>query len=93
MIAKSLGVDKSKIIIPKAKDVEKLLTTQQVPEDLKELGSGKSLLVCMAGNTSLMAVRALATKGITTESLTGGISALSQGKGKQISELIQIATE
>lgn len=93
MIAKSLGVDKRKIIIPKAKDVEKLLTTQQVPDDLKELGSGKSLLVCMAGNTSLMAVRALATKGITTESLTGGISTLSQGKGKQISELIQIATE
>ena len=40
-----------------------------------------------------MAVRALASSGITTESLTGGISALSQGKGKQISELIQIATE
>jgi cysteine synthase A len=93
MIAKSLGVDKSKIIITKAKDVEILLTTQQVPEDLKDLGSGKSLLVCMAGNTSLMAVRALASKGITTESLTGGISALSQGKGKQISELIRIATE
>ena len=93
MIAKSLGVDKSKIIIPKARDVERLLTTQQVPEDLKELGTGKSLLVCMAGNTSLMAVRALASKGITTESLNGGISALSQGKGKQISELIQVATE
>ena len=93
MIAKSLGVDKNKIIIPKARDVERLLTTQQVPEDLKDLGSGKSLLVCMAGNTSLMAVRALASKGITTESLNGGISALSQGKGKQIGELIQVATE
>jgi cysteine synthase/rhodanese-related sulfurtransferase len=93
IIAKSLGVDKSKIIIPKARDVERLLMAHQIPEVLKDLGSGKSLLVCMAGNTSLMAVRELATKGITTESLTGGISALSQGKGKHIGELIKIATE
>jgi cysteine synthase len=93
MIAKSLGVDKSKIIISKARDVEKLLTTQQVPDNLKDLGTGKSLLVCMAGNTSLMAVRALASKGITTESLNGGISALSQGQGKHIGELIKVATE
>jgi cysteine synthase A/cysteine synthase B len=47
----------------------------------------------MAGNTSLMAVKVLAEKGIATESLVGGISAISQGKGKQISELIKIATE
>lgn len=93
MIAKSLGIDKSKIIIPKARDVERLLTTQQVPDELKDLGNGKSLLICMAGNTSLMAVRALASKGITTESLNGGISALSEGKGKHIGELIKVATE
>jgi rhodanese-related sulfurtransferase len=93
MIAKSLGVDKSKIIVPKARDIERLLMAHQIPEVLKDLGTGKSLLVCMAGNTSLMAVRELATKGITTESLTGGISALAQGKGKHIGELIKVATE
>lgn len=96
LIAKSLGVDKSKISVQKARDVERLLATQQIPEELNQaLGGshGKSLLVCMAGNTSLMAVRVLAGKGIATESLTGGISALSQGKGKQISELIRVATE
>jgi len=96
LIAKSLGMDKSKIIVPKARDVEQLLATQQIPEELNKVlegSKGKSLLVCMAGNTSLMAVRVLASKGIATESLTGGISTLSQGKGKQISELIRVATE
>lgn len=96
MIAKSLGIDKSKISVPKARDVERLLATQQIPEELNkalEGSKGKSLLVCMAGNTSLMAVKVLAGKGITAESLTGGISTLSQGKGKQISELIRVATE
>ncbi|MEX2348771.1 MAG: cysteine synthase, partial [Nitrosopumilaceae archaeon] len=58
-----------------------------------EGSKGKSLLVCMAGNTSLMAVRVLAGKGIVTESLTDGISALSQEKGKQIAQLVRLATE
>ena len=95
MIAKTLGVDKSKISVPKARDVERLIMTQQIPEEINKTldGSHKSLLVCMAGNTSLMAVKVLAGKGIVTQSLTGGISALSQGKGKQISELIKVATE
>ena len=95
LIAKTLGVDKSKIIVPKARDVERLLMTQQIPEDLNKAleGSHKSLLVCMAGYTSLSAVQVLEKKGITTESLSGGISAISQGKGKQISELIKVATE
>ena len=96
LIAKTLGVDKSKISVPKARDVERLITTQQIPEELNKAldGShGKSLLVCMMGNTSLMAAQVLAGKGIIAESLNGGISALSQGKGKQISELIKVATE
>ncbi len=95
LIANALGVDKSKISVPKARDVERLLATKQIPEDLdKDLkGSHKSLLVCMAGYTSLNAVQVLSQKGIVTESLSGGIGALSQGKGKQMSELIKIATE
>ena len=96
LIANSLGVDQSKIFVPKARDVERLLATQEIPKELDNaLGgaNGKSLLVCMAGNTSLMAARVLAGKGITAESLIGGISTLSQGKGKQIPELVRIATE
>lgn len=95
LLAKSLGVDKSKIVVPKARDIERLLSTQQIPENMNKdfEGAGKSLLVCMAGYTSLNAVKVLADKGIATESLTGGISAISQEKNKQIAELIKIATE
>ncbi|KKM83929.1 hypothetical protein LCGC14_1304440, partial [marine sediment metagenome] len=46
-----------------------------------------------AGNTSLMAVKVLAGKGIVTESLKGGISELPQAKSKQPSEFIKVATE
>jgi cysteine synthase/rhodanese-related sulfurtransferase len=96
LIANSLGVDKSKITVPKARTVEQLLATQQIPEELSKSlqgSKGKSLLVCMAGNTSLMAVKVLASKGIVAESLSGGIMTLPQGKDRQLSELIKIATE
>jgi len=96
LIAKSLGIDESKIIVPKASEVEQLLMTQQIPKELdKALGGpdAKPLLVCMMGNTSLRVAQVLGQKGIVAESLNGGISALSQGKGKQIPELVRMATE
>jgi cysteine synthase len=97
LIANSLGVDESKISVPKASDVERLLATQKIPKELDVALEGgdnsKALLVCMMGNTSLRVAEVLAEKGIAAESLTGGISALSQDKGKQISELVRIATE
>jgi cysteine synthase len=96
LIAKTLGVDESKIYIPKASEVEQLLMTQQIPKEMdKALGgdNAKPLLVCMMGNTSLRVAQVLAQKGVVAESLTGGISTLSQGKGKQISELVRMATE
>src|ERR671923_2439441 len=96
LIAKSLGVNESRISVPKASEVEQLLATQQISKEIdKALGGpdAKPLLVCMMGNTSLRVAQVLAEKGIVAESLTGGISALSQGKGKQISELVRMATE
>lgn len=95
MIAKTLGIDKSKVVVPTAREAEQLLMTQKVPDSIGKAleGSHKSLLVCMAGYTSLNAVKVLSEKGIASESLTGGISAISQGKGKQIAELIKVATE
>src|SRR5947209_10501407 len=96
LIANSLGVDQSKISVPKARDVERLLATQEIPPELDSAlggGDGKSLLVCMMGNTSLMVAKVLAGKGIAAESLNGGINALSQEKGKQISQLVRMATE
>ena len=96
IIAKSLGVDKSKISIQKARTINNLLTKQEVPEELsKELdgSKGKSLLVCMAGNTSLMTAQVLASKGIITQSLNGGITNLPEGRGKNPGEFIKAATE
>ena len=93
LIAKSLGIDKSKISVPDARTAQELLTTQQIPDTLsKDLqGDSKPLLVCMAGKTSLMAAKLLANKGIMTDSLIGGITELPEGKTKQISELIKQA--
>ncbi len=96
IIAKSLGVDKSKISVPKARTINELLTRQEIPEDLnKELNGskGKSLLVCMAGNTSLMTAQVLASKGIITQSLNGGITNLPEGMGKNPGQYIKVATE
>ncbi|SRR5579884_429539 len=96
VIAESLGIDRSMISVPKASTVEQLLTTQEIPKEMDEaLGGSKStpLLVCMAGNTSLMVAKVLAQKGIQAESLIGGISALSEKKGRHISELVTMATE
>ena len=96
MIAKSLGVDKSKISIPKARTINQLLSTQQISEEFKKEfdgSNGKSLLVCMAGNTSLMTAQVLASKGIVTQSLNGGITDLPEGRGKNPGEYIQIARE
>ena len=93
LIAKSLGVDKSKIFVPDARTAQELLTTQQIPESLnKDLkDDSKPLLVCMAGKTSLMAAKILATKGVMTDSLIGGITELPEGKTKQLSDLIKQA--
>jgi cysteine synthase/rhodanese-related sulfurtransferase len=96
LIAKSLGVDKSKISVPKASISNQLLSTQQIPEELsKDLqgSKGKSLLICMAGNTSLMAAKVLADKGIVTESLNGGITKLPEGRSTDPSKFVKVATE
>ena len=96
MIAKSLGIDKEKIAIPKASTINQLLSTQQIPDELnKDLdgSKGKSLLICMAGNTSLMTAQVLAGKGIVTESLNGGITNLPEGQGKNPGQYIKAATE
>ena len=91
LIAKSLGIDKSKISVPDTITAQELLTTRQIPDALsKDLeGNSKPLLVCMAGKTSLMAAKVLAGKGIMTDSLIGGITQLPEGQTRQLSELIK----
>lgn len=94
LIAKSLGVEKGKIRVPKARTVERLLMTRQIPEEMgSDIGEGKSLFVCMAGNTSLMAVKILANMGINAESLSGGITNLPGGMERGPGRLVRVATE
>jgi cysteine synthase A len=47
----------------------------------------------MAGNTSLMAAKVLAVKGIVTESLNGGITNLPEGRSTDPSKFVKVATE
>ncbi len=97
IIAKSLGVDREKISVQKAGTINRLLTTQNVPEeldrDLRGGEKGKCLLICMAGNTSLMATKILAGNGIATESLNGGITGLPEGMMRHPGQLVRVATE
>jgi len=92
LLAKSLGIDKSKIIIPNARTAQELLSGQQIPDEIGKAlqeSNGKSLMVCMAGRTSLMAANVLAEKGIQTDSLTGGITGLPESQTKDLSTIIE----
>lgn len=96
IIARSLGVDASKIFIPKATAVGEMLMTQNIPEDIKseiQDAKGKALLVCMAGKTSLMASKLLAKNGLVTQSLDGGITGLPESQNKAPTEYIRPATD
>jgi len=95
LLAKSLGIDKNKIVIPDARTAQQLLSGQNVPEEIDNAlkdSKGKSLMVCMAGRTSLMAANVLADKGIQTDSLTGGITGLPESQTKDISEIVEQAS-
>lgn len=93
VLARSLGVDKNKISIQKAGTVDQLLSTQKIPEEMSRDLNGKCLLVCMAGNTSLMATKVLTGNGITAESLNGGITGLPESMMRNPGELVRMATE
>ncbi len=95
IIARSLGVDRSKIAVPKAGSVGQMLSTGQVPDDITDelKGGGKTLLICMAGNTSMMAAQVLAGKGVSVQSLNGGITGLPEGRMKNPQEYIKAASE
>ncbi|MBA4448080.1 MAG: hypothetical protein H2B07_04235 [Nitrosopumilaceae archaeon] len=96
LLAKSLGIDKSKIVIPNARTAQQLLSGQGIPDEINNSikeSNGKSLMVCMAGRTSLMAANVLAEKGIVTDSLIGGITELPEARNSQLSELVKQASQ
>src|SRR6267143_867402 len=96
LLASSLGCDESKIKVARAADVQALISTEKIPDNITNVlpkDNRKVLLVCMAGGTSLRVAQIFAAKGIQGQSLTGGIMSLSENSKKQPSELVQIATE
>lgn len=96
LVASSLHIDKNKVKIAKAQDVQALITKEEIPVGIVELlpkGRSRTLLVCMAGGTSLRAAEILTKKGVGAQSLTGGIMNLAQSTRQSPDELVKVATE
>jgi cysteine synthase len=96
LLASSLGCDESRIKIARVSDVQALISTDEIPDNIKNVlpkDNGKVLFVCMAGATSLRVAQILASKGTLGQSLTGGIMSLSERSNKQPSDLVQMARE
>ena len=96
LLASSLGCDESKIKVARASDVQALISTEKIPDNITNVlpkDNRKVLLVCMAGGTSLRVAQIFATNGVHGQSLTGGIMSLSESSKKQPSDLVQMARE
>ncbi len=96
MISSSLGCDENRVKVARAQDVDTFISNQEVPETMRRLlpeDKRRLLLVCMAGNTSLIVAKLLAKKGIDAESLTGGLMGVPEARTKHPSEIVQLASE
>ena len=96
LLASSLGCDESKIKVARVPDIQSLISTEKIPENIASVlpkDNGKVLLVCMAGGTSLRVAQILAANGVKGQSLTGGIMSLSESSKKQPSDLVRMALE
>jgi cysteine synthase A len=96
LVADALGCDKDKVKVATARDVQSLITTEKIPAGISALlpkDRSKTLLVCMAGGTSLRVAEVLTKNGIVAQSLTGGIMNLSQSNNRQPEDLVQVARE
>ena len=100
LIASLLGRPEGDVKVAQPGDIVKLITGQQVPQTLMEVlneknrpgrGESRVLLVCMSGNTSLRAAQVLQSKGIKSQSLSGGIAKLAQTNHKPLPSLVRPA--
>jgi cysteine synthase A len=94
VIASSLGIDKSRVKVANVADVQAVLNGREPSEEFGKLLPSDDkpiLVVCMAGNTSLMLAKVLERSGVAAESLVGGITGLPESKGKQPFQLVEIA--
>jgi cysteine synthase/rhodanese-related sulfurtransferase len=81
--------------IASARDVALAVATHQLTPALKQImekSSGRVLLVCMSGSTSLQMARTLSEKGIKAQSLTGGIGLLARNSGRPVLALVRPAS-
>src|SRR3989449_2870713 len=96
LVASCLGCDESKIKVARVSDVQELISTEKIPDNITNVlpkDNRKVLLVCMAGASSLRVAQILAAKGIQGQSLTGGIMSLSENSKKQPADLVQMSRE
>ncbi len=96
LISTSLGCDEDKDKVARARDVDTIISNQELPETMRRLfpeDKRKVLLVCMVGNTSLTVAKLLAKEGIEAESLTGGIMGLPKTDARHPSEIVRLASE
>lgn len=94
VIASSLGCDESAVKVANVKDVQAVLNGRDPSQEFEKLlpkDDRPILVVCMAGNTSLMLAKVLERRGVAAESLVGGITALPGSRGKQPFDLVEIA--
>ena len=94
VIASSLGCDESAVKVANVADVQAVLNGRDPSEEFEKLLPKEDrpvLVVCMAGNTSLMLAKVLERRGVAAESLVGGISGLPGSRGKQPFELVQVS--
>ncbi len=95
LVADALGCYKDKVKVATARDVQALITTEKIPAGISVLlpkDKSKTLLVCMAGGTSLRVAEVLTKNGVGAQSLTGGIMNLSPNN-RQPEDLVQVARE
>jgi cysteine synthase len=94
VIADSLGCTRDAVRVAGVKDVQDVINGMEPSQRFERLlpPDGRPvLLVCMAGNTSLMVARALRKKGVVAESLVGGIGGLPLSKAKGAFGLVQMS--
>ncbi|HEV2138427.1 MAG TPA: pyridoxal-phosphate dependent enzyme [Nitrososphaerales archaeon] len=94
VIASSLGIDQSKVKVANVLDVQAVLNGREPSQEFGKLlptDDKPILVVCMAGNTSLMLAKVLERSGVAAESLVGGITGLPESRGKQPFQLVEMA--
>ena len=94
VIASSLGCREDAVKVADVSDVQAVLNGGEPSAEFERLLPTEDrpmLIICIAGNTSLMLAKVLERRGVAAESLVGGITGLPASKGRQPFDLLQPA--